>query len=402
VTLGSPFEALVGLWATCQVGFLAVMVARAKARFSDAPEVAPRASSVRRALLVRPIAGAEPGLDDRLGHAEGASAVLLAVRDEGDLGFESATRAARKLSDEGARASVVLTYADGPNRKAEQIAVALARAAREGLAFDTVVVADSDVCPSRDDLHALLEALDGGAGAAYVPVAESPPRLGARLGDRANVAILSASPHAFPLLSGMDASLFVGKLCAIDRSALEATGGFETLTHLLAEDVELERRLRVAGHGVRAVRRAAVATRGGRELGEAVARFARWLGVVRAQRPHLLPSYLFVFASFLPILCASVLIASRGVDGAMYGAALAGAVLAARLSVAFEGRRIAGLPRALGAALVDVVLADVVLLWALLRAVTSREVAWRGQILRVSARGVDRVGPEPLRREVAP
>jgi hypothetical protein len=86
----------------------------------------------------------------------------------------------------------------------------------------------------------------------------------------------------------------------------------------------------------------------------------------------------------------------------MYGAALAGAVLAARLSVAFEGRRIAGLPRALGAALVDVVLADVVLLWALLRAVTSREVAWRGQILRVSARGVDRVGPEPLRREVAP
>lgn len=402
MTLASPFEALVGLWATCQVGFLSVMVWRAKTRHARSLTTPPRGPSRRRVLLVRPVAGDEIGLEERLGHGAGACAVLLAVRDEGDLGFESATRAAVRLSEGGARADVVLTYADGPNRKAEQVARALARASRDGLSFDTVVVADSDVAPSPADLDALAGALDLGAKAAYVPVSEAPPREGAKLGDRANVAVLSASPHAFPLLAGMDASLFVGKLCAIDRAALEAAGGFEALTHLLGEDVELERRLRANGHDVVSVPRAAVATRSGRELGDAVARFTRWLGVVRAQRPHLLPTYLFVFASFLPTLSACLLIGSRSADAAAYGALLVGAVLVARLAVAFEGRRLSGLQRGFGAAFVDVVLADAVLLSALFRAATSREVSWRGQILRVTSSGVDRVGEGPLRRGVAP
>lgn len=402
MTLGSPFEALVGLWATCQVGFLSVMVARAKARHEEKPMPARGEPSRRRVLLVRPVAGHESDLDERLGRSAGAPAVMLAVRDESDLGFESATRAALRLSEEGTHANVVLTYADGPNRKAEQVAQALARAARDGLSFDTVVVADSDVAPSPADLDALVGALDKGAKAAYVPVSEAPLPADTKLGDRANVAVLSASPHAFPLLAGMDHALFVGKLCAIDRAALEGAGGFEGLTHLLGEDVELERRLRANGHDVVPVPRVAVATRSGRELTEAVARFTRWLGVVRAQRPHLLPTYLFVFASFLPTLSACLLIGSRSADAAAYGAFLVGAVLFARLAVAFEGRRIAGLPRGLGVAFVDVVLADAVLLSALFRAATSREVAWRGQVLRVTSGGVARVGEGPLRRRVVP
>lgn len=401
MTLGSPFEALVGLWATCQVGFLSVMVARAKARHEARSASTKGETSRRRVLLVRPVAGHESDLEERLGRSAGAPAVMLAVRDESDLGFESATNAALRLSEEGTHASVVLTYADGPNRKAEQVARALSRATRDGQAFDTVVVADSDVAPSHADLDALVGALDRGAKAAYVPVAEAPPREGAKLGDRANVAVLSASPHAFPLLAGMDASLFVGKLCAIDRAALEGAGGFESITHLLGEDVELERRLRANGHDVVPVPRIAVATRSGRELGEAVARFTRWLGVVRAQRPHLLPTYLFVFASFLPTLATCLLIGSRGADAAAYGALLVAAVLSARLAVALEGRRVSGLRRGLGAALVDVVLADGVLLSALFRAATSREVRWRGQVLRVTSGGVDRVGEGPLRRGVS-
>ena len=402
MTLGSPFEALVGLWATCQVGFLSVMVARAKARHEEEPMPARGEPSRRRVLLVRPVAGHESDLEERLGRSAGAPAVMLAVRDESDLGFESATRAALRLSEGGTHATVVLTYADGPNRKAEQVAQALARAARDGLSFDTVIVADSDVAPSPADLDALVGALERGAKAAYVPVSEAPHSPDTKLGDRANVAVLSASPHAFPLLAGMDGALFVGKLCAIDRVALEEAGGFEGLTHLLGEDVELERRLRANGHDVVPVPRAAVATRSGRELAEAVARFTRWLGVVRAQRPHLLPTYLFVFASFLPTWSACLLIGSRSADAAAYGAFLVGAVLFARLAVAFEGRRIAGLHRGLGAALVDVVLADAVLLSALFRAATSREVAWRGQVLRVTSSGVARVGEGPLRRGVVP
>lgn len=402
MTLGSPFEALVGLWATCQVGFLSVMVARAKARHEDEPMPARGEPARRRVLLVRPVAGHESDLEERLGRSAGAHAVMLAVRDESDLGFESATRAAHRMSEGGTHTNVVLTYADGPNRKAEQVAQALARAARDGLSFDTVVVADSDVAPSPADLDALVGALERGAKAAYVPVSEAPPSPGTKIGDRANVAVLSASPHAFPLLAGMDGALFVGKLCAIDRAALEAVGGFEGLTHLLGEDVELERRLRANGHDVVPVPRAAVATRSGRDLGDAVARFTRWLGVVRAQRPHLLPTYLFVFASFLPTLSACLLIGSRGADAAAYGAFLVGAVLFARLAVAFEGRRIAGLRRGLGVAFVDVVLADAVLLSALFRAATSREVAWRGQVLRVTKGGVARVGEGAIRRGVVP
>jgi ceramide glucosyltransferase len=402
VTLGSPFEALVGLWAISQVGFMSVMVARSRSRHEEKGTPGPSEPSRRRVLLVRPVAGLESDLEARLERSAGAPAVMLAVRDESDPGFESATRASLRLCEGGTRSKVVLTYADGPNRKAEQIARALSRAARDGLSFDTVVVADSDVAPSPADLDALVGALDGGAKAAYVPVSEAPPPADTKLGDRANVAVLSASPHAFPLLAGMDGELFVGKLCAIDRAALEGAGGFEGLTHLLGEDVELERRLRANGHDVVPVPRAAVATRGGRELSDAVARFARWLGVVRAQRPHLLPTYLFVFASFLPTLSACLLIGSRGADAAAYGALLVGAVLFARLAVAFEGRRIAGLRRGLGVAFVDVVLADAVLLSALFRAATSRDVAWRGQVLRVTKGGVARVGEGAIRRGVVP
>jgi hypothetical protein len=104
----------------------------------------------------------------------------------------------------------------------------------------------------------------------------------------------------------------------------------------------------------------------------------------------------------LPILSACLLIGSRGADAAAYGALLVGAVLFARLAVAFEGRRIAGLRRGLGVAFVDVVLADAVLLSALFRAATSREVAWRGQVLRVTKGGVARVGEGAIRRGVVP
>ncbi|HEY0135298.1 MAG TPA: glycosyltransferase, partial [Nannocystis sp.] len=151
----------------------------------------------------------------------------------------------------------------------------------------------------------------------------------------------------------------------------------------LGEDVELGRRVRAAGYRVALGRPVLRTAPRHLSFSAAVDRFARWLAVVRLQRPALLASYPLVFAATTPALALAFTLPDVGVQGHVAGLVL----LVARAVVFTVGRGLAGLPRGPLAFVVDLVLADVVLWAALCRSLSARAVHWRGRVLAFDDRG---------------
>ena len=214
---------------------------------------------------------------------------MFAVARADDPAHDVAQAVCDALRADGRDVAVRVTGASGANQKAAQLARVIA-AER----CDVVVNLDSDVDCATVDLHALVAALggDGALGAVWAPVVEDG---GVTLGDRASDALLAGSLHAFPLLAALDPRGLVGKVVALRREALDRVGGFDALTDYLGEDMELARRLRAAGYRTQAASFVAVSRAEGRTWGAAVVRYARWITVIRAQRPALLASYPALF-----------------------------------------------------------------------------------------------------------
>ena len=347
---------------------------------------APEAARGARVLMVRPCAGREPWLEETLLSLRGArrSFVLtcrLAVADAGDEAYEVACASAAALVAEGLDASVVLTAARGPNRKAGQLAAAVAA---ERSDYDVVLVVDSDVDLAGVDLDALVAPLVARPelGAVWAPPVEV--GRGGTLGDRASAAVLGGSLHAFPLLAGLDRAGLVGKLFGVRRDALAAVGGFGALVSYLGEDLELARRLRAGGRAVETVRVIARSLASGRSWEQARDRFGRWLTVIRAQRPALLASYPLLFLATLPIVALS-LVAALWAPG--IAALTVVAAIGLRLAVAAAAAAAGGRRPSLRRAMVDSVLADALLAAALRRALRSRRVLWRDVALNIEPGG---------------
>ena len=380
------------------VGYTAAALTAIVRAMTRAPLASPRESSSETlasgsVVLVRPLAGEEAGLAKRLVQTGGARFVLLAVGSRDDAAEPIAQNAADRLRAQGVNAVVVVTRAARPNHKADQLAHALdaplARLAR------TVVVADSDVELEPDAVDRLVEALDG-ADAAWAPPVELGPR--ETWGDHASQAVLDASLHSFPLLAGIDPRGLVGKLFAVRRDALDAVGGFGALAAHLGEDMELARRLCAAGRTVVVAPQLARSTARGRSLGDVLARYRRWLLVIRMQRPLLLASYPLLLAPS-PLLLLVLVTALATTSSALATAAAAG--LAVRVGVACAARLLAGLPFTPLRALVQAIAGDLVLLLALAGACASREVTWRGRRLSFTRAGTlrDASGREEAHEE---
>ena len=359
-------------------------------RMAFAPRAPRRAGveeAVRKAnpsvLVVRPCAGSEPSLERTLASLARAERSFdvrcrFAIEGEADLALPAAQRAAEALACAGIEAEIVFTGGGGPNRKAAQLA-----AAAEGA--DVLIVTDSDVDLAGVDLDALVAPLIGASPAwvAWAPPSEhAPPRT---LGDHASAAVLGASLHAFPVLAQLDPRGLVGKLFAIRGSALAAIGGFGSLVDYLGEDMEIARRVRERGGAVVAVPIVARSLAEGRSWEAVIARFSRWLTVIRAQRPLLLWSYPALFFATGPIVLLAAAFAFV-VPKVAFGAALL--ALLARLGIALVAARAAGRPLGLVSALRDAVLADVVLAFAFARALRSRTVTWRDRVLVVDRTGL--------------
>jgi ceramide glucosyltransferase len=362
---------------------LAVVAAWAGIRTRRPPGSTP-ASATRALLVLRPCAGAEPHLERGLGSSRAAgkgARVRFLVADTADAAVPTIVRVCAALTAEGHDAKVQVTGARAPNRKAAQLARAI-EAERDRA--DLVLVADSDVELSPESVAAVLAPIAAGeADAAWVPPVETCPATAA---DRASSSVLDASLHAFPLLAGIDHHGMVGKLFAVRAEALAVAGGFGALAERLGEDVELARRLRRSGFRVQACHTVTSSLASGRTWAEVIARYARWIGVVRGQRPALLASYPLLLAATPLILALGLVAVCR--EGLAGGAALLVAVFV-RWGTAVLARVRA--ERSIRGALVAGLVADVVLLAAFARAMTTRELEWRGVRLALGRDGL--VGP---------
>lgn len=323
------------------------------------------------ATLFRPCAGDEPSLALALASSSEAGELGARIRflvgSTDDAAWPTARRVADELVARGLDAEVIVTAARGPNHKADQLARGFAAAPAA-----LVMVADSDVVLRRD---LVVELASSDADACWAPPIEIAPRTSA---DRVSACLLDGSLHAFGLLSALDPAGMVGKVFAIRRDALEAVGGFEALVDRLGEDMELARRLRALGRRVVAVPSTTWSLASGRGWSRTIDRYARWITVIRAQRPALLVSYPLLFGaaplqlalaaiSHEPLLVGSIVLAAR--------------LLGATFARVRSGRRVdAGL-------FFFALAADLLLLTAFLVGISRRRFAWRGNTLAIGAGG---------------
>jgi ceramide glucosyltransferase len=384
-SLPAAFAAFALAWSIVVASIQIEAIRRAFRRKLPAP---PRPVGAR-VLLIRPCAGLEASLDRTLASLADASRSFevrcrFALENDGDPALAAAGRAVVALDALGIDARVVLTSAAGPNRKAAQLAAVIAR---EIEPFDVILVADSDVDLAGVDLDALVAplAIAHGPDAVWAPPSEH--GVARTTADRASAAVLGASLHAFPLLAGLDPRGLVGKLFAVKRGALAATGGFDAFTAHLGEDMEIARRLLARGGTIAVAGANARSLASGRSLDQVVGRFARWLAVIRAQRPLLLASYPALFFA-TPTIVAIATIASPAAPRV----ALAAVVIAvvSRLAVALAAARASGRPVGLGRAVVESALADALLAAAFARCLCTRRIVWRAGVVTIGRTGLIR------------
>lgn len=336
-------------------------------------------------VVVRPCAGLEPHLQDSLRSTgriryPGALRVVFSTSSATDEALPVTRRVAAQLRHEGLDASVSVVPPRGPNRKTSQLAGIVDAGSDE-----VVVVVDSDVDMTGDELESLVEPLrcSETMGATWCAPVELD---GSTVADRLSARILGASLHAFTLLGPLDRGGLVGKTFALRSDALRAIGGFGALVDYLGEDMELARRLRARGWQTAQVNAVVTSLASNRSLAQVVARYARWLMVIRAQRPARLVSYPLLLAA-TPLLVVGAAVAMlAGVPWA--GGALA-SVLLVRLAVALVARHWSGQGGQHHRLLVDGLLADGVLLLAFGRAAFGpRRVRWRQRELSLGPGGV--------------
>lgn len=338
--------------------------------------------------LLRPCEGAEPDLLVNLlsslrAHYAGPRRVLFLVPDADDPAYAVAASAVAVAHAEGLDAAeVVLTRpAQRQNRKVAQLVAGLAYC-EEAI----VVTVDSDVRLGDADLPALVAALDAdpAVAAAFAAPVEVAPQT---LWDRISAALVGGSPQNFLALYGLyglygGVPSMAGALCALRRQALLRCGGFAGLLPYLGEDYELARRFTALGYRVALSREPARCSDGGRSRAEVIARVARWLTVVRGQRPLLLFTYP-IFMAPTPVLLLTALLAQSLALGA-YAVVL----LATRALLCCELRRTQALRRGPLTAVAEVVSSEL-LLWAGLgRALRTRRIRWRGHYFRIGRGGL--------------
>ncbi len=340
-------------------------------------------------VIVRPCAGGDAFLLSNLQGVpvlpEGAKWCLrVAVSETTDGSYLLAQQAVKALVAKGLDAELVLTRAQGPNNKCAQLSAVMALHSQDAM----VIVADSDVDLESVDLRGVVESLKLGEAARWVVVRERLVSSRATWGDAVSQGILSGSLHSFALLSRIDKGSFVGKLFAVRTDALASMGGFAALTRHLGEDLELARRLQDTQFSTLAeTTEMAWSNVCGRSVGQVRDRFARWLLVLRKQRPALLLSYPLLFlAPWIQSIIAVVLLIS-GQHNPVLVVTIVIAFVARQLAY-IAARRACRIPvlslKAWSAAIVS----DWVLAWAWVHSFTLDSVRWRDRELFFGADGL--------------
>ena len=315
--------------------------------------------------------------------SKAALTVIMTIDDPRDPARDAIEAAIPSLHAAGFEAALEIHPPRGANRKASLLAAVLAGPRVAATEPELIVNADSNVDLRDFPLDQLLAPLlaEDRVGACWAPWAEETQ--GRSLGALASAAVLGGSLAAFPLLCGLDPQGLVGKLWAARREALEAIGGLEPLVDYLGEDFEMARRLRAAGWSIAVASVLGRARGGNPAFSKVVERFARWMLVVRAQRPLLLLTYPTLFFA-TPLVLLLALLGS--VERPGVAAIAVTMALVARVLIT-AGARHWSRRRGLASALLDAPLSDLTLGLAWLRALSSRAITWRGHHLRVGRDG---------------
>ncbi|MFH1807289.1 MAG: glycosyltransferase [Pseudomonadota bacterium] len=340
-----------------------------------------------RVLLVRPCAGDEPYLERCLSSVVRARhhldlRIVHGVSQADDGAVPTIVRVVELIRAAGLQAEHRVVAPRGPNLKASTLSGLTEELAGQ---FDVVVNVDSNVDLEGFDLDALVAPLvaDTGVGATWAPPHEHSDA--PTLGSRAAEAVLSGSLHAFGLLMGLDPAGLVGKTWALRSDALQAMGGFSPLVNYLGEDHELAARVQRAGLRVVPMPSPVRSLVDRRSVDDTVQRQARWLMVIRAQRPWLLLTYPMFF-------CGAPAVTLLAWLGSLAQPRVAGWALllawAARWTQSALARLFSNSRPGISIAVVDALLGDWVLWRSLARSLGSREFAWRGRRLRIDRGGL--------------
>jgi ceramide glucosyltransferase len=167
------------------------------------------------------------------------------------------------------------------------------------MADSHLVVIDSDVAATNELINALGDALDAGAD-----IAMAAPRIVRpnSFAEHALAGLINASQHEFSALFCMSAGAktLCGKALAMRRDVLDV---LPVLASVVGEDLELakiahRRRMKVA----LVAPEARVLTSGRTTWDQVGSRMTRWMCVLRAHRPLLLPSVPLLFCPTLLLL----------------------------------------------------------------------------------------------------
>jgi ceramide glucosyltransferase len=382
-TLTLVLVVLAVAWAYVAAVFAAVAWVR-RVRFERAGQRSFDPPSGARLLLARPCAGHEATLERCLlsiRHAKHSFPVevVVGVAYDDDEALPAVRRACAELRRSGYDARVEVVSPRGANHKVSTLAGIL-----ETSTADLVMNADSNVDLGGYDLDAMVAELESDSSIGVVWAPHNELRTSNALGSRACEAVLAGSYMAFNLLCALHPHGMSGKLWLTRRSMLLEIGGFADMVDYLGEDLEMVRRLLERGRKV--VPTAQIARTLGRRMNvrEVVLRVSRWMSVVRAQDPRLLPTYPLLFAN-LPLIAVVASVAGFGYPG--WAALAVLMALLARMAVSLNAQVHGHRRASLVEALIDSVLADLVILAAFVRALRVREVVWRNRQLRVGPRG---------------
>jgi hypothetical protein len=255
----------------------------------------------------------------------------------------------------------------GPNRKVGHLLHAVRTLGRPG---HVVLAVDADVAVDAALVRALVAPLLAGAALVTAPPEPMPGR---GPGTRAVRALLRHTHLAFRAVDAMRIGprAVCGKAMALGPPALAL---LPAVADRVGEDLELAARLHAAGARVALTGTPArmPAPPHGVSLRDAVARFGRWMQVLRAHRPALFATVPWLLTPTLPLVALAALAGDPMLGGAVAALVGARAALAARLGPGDAS----GWP-----------LGEALLLAAFVWALGARRVRWRGRTYRLERGG---------------
>lgn len=259
-----------------------------------------------------------------------------------------------------------------PNRKAGHLAYALAVIDRE----DAVVLAvDADVRVDGALVRSLVAPLlEGAALSMAAPVVDETNGLAAR----SLRALLSETHHNFRALYLMSAGAkaVCGKALGLGPEAISL---LPSLTRCIGEDLELASLLAARGASVALADSSARTTvDASLQFPSAVARFTRWMRVLRAHRGPLYPTVPLLFAPTWILCSLALLFPTTPALVAVLSLMAARTVLAFALNRANQSSSFAPL---------DWLGGELLLLASFAASLTSRRVHWRGRTFELARGG---------------